>query len=87
MPHARLPVRGIHRPGAAVSGAAGVAARELLRLAVALLARLGFPVRPLTGSGPLLGAPVVPLIAAATWLPVASLGIPGDYTPAKGGAP
>lgn len=56
-------------------------------LAVALLARLGYPFLSLADAGPAVPL-VVPLMAGgAAWLPLRPLGLPGEYTPTKGGAP
>jgi hypothetical protein len=61
--------------------------RRLIALAVALLARLGYPFRPLADAGPALPV-VVPLCASgAAWLPLRPLGLPGEYTPQTGGEP
>jgi hypothetical protein len=60
---------------------------RLLALAAALLARLGFCMRPLADIGPVLPV-VVPLCAGgAAWLPLRPLGLPCDWTPQTGGEP
>ena len=57
------------------------------RVAVALLARLGYPFLPLADTGPVLPV-VVPLAAGgAAWLPLRPLGLPGHYNPQTGGEP
>lgn len=61
--------------------------RSFVALAVALLARLGFHLRPLADTGPMTPV-VVPLCAGgAAWLPLCPLGLPGEYTPMTGGEP
>lgn len=55
-------------------------------LALALLARLGFPLCPLTAGTAL--PVVVPRCApGGAYLPVRLLGLPGDWTPMTGGMP
>lgn len=62
-------------------------AARLLALAVALLARLGYPFRPLADAGLVLPV-VVPLCAGgAAWLPLRPLGLPSHYSPNTGGEP
>lgn len=57
------------------------------RLALALLARLGFALRPLAEAGPATPV-VVPLMAGgAARLPLGPLGLPGDWPPIERGAP
>jgi hypothetical protein len=64
------------------------AAESVLALAVALLARLGFPLHPVAADAPEPSPHPVPLVAMASpWLPSLSLGIPGRYTPQTGGEP
>jgi hypothetical protein len=60
---------------------------HLLAVAVALLARLGFPWCPLADTGPVLPVAVPLMAGGAAWLPLRPLGLPGEYTPTKGGAP
>ena len=70
--------------------AAGAVTEHLLALAalaVALLARLGYPFLPLADTGPVLPV-VVPLCAGgAAWLPLRPLGLPGAWPPIERGAP
>lgn len=57
------------------------------RVAVALLARLGYPFLTLADTGPVLPV-VVPLCAGgAAWLPLRTLGLPGNCPPIERGAP
>lgn len=55
--------------------------------AASLLARLGFPLLPVTAAGPVVRV-IVPLRAtSAAWLPLRPLGLPDEYTPMTGGEP